>query len=137
MQIKQRSNKYQLIRYAGYSQEKKRPMTSVIGSIAIYATSIPDELAAKLEPDELVQLQDFLKDLADKRAASTATYHVKSLADILAECQAALEAGVAVPDADKVFEAMRSLGRAMVKKGYKRPKAAPKIQKDPRQLAIN
>lgn len=137
MQIKQRSKKYQLIRYAGYSQDKKRPMTTVIGSIDIYATSILPALAEKLQPDELVQLQDFLKDLAEKRAAATANYHVKSLADILSECQAALESGTAVPDADKVFEAMRSLGRVMVKKGYKRPKVAPKVQKDPRQLPIN
>jgi hypothetical protein len=57
MQIKLRSNKYQLIRYVSYSQEKKRPVTSVIGSIDQYASSIPDELAAKLEPDELLQLQ--------------------------------------------------------------------------------
>lgn len=137
MQIKQRSNKYQLIRYAGYSQDKKRPMTSVIGSIGISATSIPVALAEKLQPDELVQLQDFIKDLADKRAAASANYHVKTLADILAECQAALESGVPVPDADKVFEAMRSLGRTMVKKGYKRPKIAAKVKKDDRQMSID
>lgn len=137
MQIKQRSNKFQLIRYAGYSQEKKRPMTSVVGSIDIYATSIPSELAEKLQTDELVQLQDFLKDIADKKAALLSEYRVKSLADILADCQSALEAGTPVSDADQVFEAMRSLGRAMIKRGYKRPKIIKKVQKDARQLQID
>ena len=137
MQIKLRSNKYQLLRYAGYSQEKKRPMTKVIGSIDSYASVIPDDLAGKLEPEELAQLQDFLKDLIEKREAITAKYRVKGLADMLQKCQADLEAGVEVPDADAVFEAMRSLGKLMVKKGYKRPKLAKSVTKDDRQLSID
>jgi hypothetical protein len=135
MQIKLRSNKYQLIRYVSYSQEKKRPVTSVIGSIDQYASSIPDELAAKLEPDELLQLQKFMGDLKAEREASSAIYRVNTLADMLQKCQSDLEAGIKVPDADAVFEAMRALGRLMVKKGYKRPKVSKPASKDGSQLA--
>ena len=136
MQIKLRTNKYQLLRYAGYSQEKKRPMTSVIGSFDKYARSIPADLAAKLNEEELEQLQKFLGKLKEEEAKSSAVYRIKSLADILQKCHDDLEAGIEVPDADKVFEAMRSLGRLMVKKGYKRPKISKPTPKDDRQLAL-
>lgn len=136
MQIKQRANKFQLLRYKGFHKEKKRPETEVIGSIATHATSIPADLAAKLKPDEVEQLEKFLKDREHNRTIMLSDMNLRDLPRLLADAQAALERGTPLSDADQVYEAMKSLRKAMRKSGYTPKKIEPKSEKDARQMTI-
>ncbi|CAH0318979.1 hypothetical protein SRABI118_05168 [Massilia sp. Bi118] len=146
MQIKQRGKVFQLIRYTGYNKDKKRADTQLVGSFPDYVSqlaSIDVELVAKLDDDERAQVEKFLK---EKREASDRFLSDMALRDLpktIEKCKAAIEAATQdskpIADPDAIFFALRDLGQALVKAGYKRPKfteKAPGNQKDPRQLPI-
>lgn len=146
MQIKQRGKVFQLIRYTGYNKDKKRADTELVGSFPIYVSdlaSIDPEVQAKLTDDDRVQVEKFLK---QKRADSDRILSDMALRDLpktIERCKAAIEAATetkqTIADPDAIFFALRDLGQALVKAGYKRPKFTEKMpadQKDPRQLPI-
>ncbi len=143
MQIKQRGSVFQLIRYAGYSQEKKRATTQLVGSFPSYATRLDEvdaEVLSKLTPEENEQLSEFLDNALSRRTKYVSDSALQSLPTTIEQCKLALEAGTQITDPDKIFVALRDLAQAMVKAGYKRPKLTdkkPAEQNDPRQITID
>lgn len=118
MQIKERGDKFQLLRYAGYSKDKKRATVEVAGNISKYAREIPDDLAAKLEPDEIEQLTEFLKKRAEAADHGMVRLRLDQLASYLGEAQSALDLGMEVKDAEAIYKAIKSFQKAMKKAGY-------------------
>lgn len=126
MQIKLRGKKFQLIRYSGYSAEKKRAAVEVIGSIDQNATSIPAELAAKLTSAEVEQLTVITQGNADSQAQLVADTYLQQLPGILSQAQSALNRGQVPRDVAAIFEAMKNFKRAMKDKGFEPAKREPK-----------
>ncbi len=118
MQIKRRGDKYQLLRYSGYSKDKKRATVEVVGLLSYVAREIPDDLAAKLTPAEVDQLTEFLKEKADDHASAMARMDLEHIAKSLSNAQSALERGVPVVDAEAIHKAIKSFQKAMKKAGY-------------------
>jgi hypothetical protein len=146
MQIKQRGKVFQLIRYTGYNKDKKRADTVLVGSFPEFARQIDTlepELVAKLTDEERTQVEEFLKEKREQSDRFLSDLALRDLPKTVAQCKSAIEAatrdGKTIANTDAIFFALRDLGQALVKAGYKRPKfteTTPANQKDPRQLPI-
>lgn len=130
MQIKERGNKFQLLRYNGYSKDKKRATVEVAGSIDKNATYIPPELAAKLTDDEIAQLSVITKENAAREENLLGDSYLQTLPRVLSKAQSSLERGVNPTDAQAIFEAIKNFKRAMKERGFEPPKS-PK--REPKQ----
>lgn len=130
MQIREQGRQIQLIK-AEYNPEKKRSFAKVIAHID-RATGVPsDEVWAKL--DELEQLQ--LKTWLASRASAAKKQEAIAAPDLLKGLVDAVPL-MAPEAAEQVWQGIAALQKALKKAGHKKPVRAPVRKENPAQLQI-
>lgn len=129
MQIRDKGKSILLIR-TEYSKEKKRTFGKTVASFPRFHNQIPAEVREKLTPEEIEELESWLKKRTEKQSVDSMRTSLYLAPHTLAAMVQALEneegrANLTPQDAVKIWGHIEALTKALTKAGFKRPKAAP------------
>ena len=128
MQIKERGKKVVCIK-TEYVPEKKRTYGRQVASQAKHLSTVSDDARQQLTPEEVEEFQAWLDKREQERAESSLRVSLSFAVDYTGEAAEALEKGVAElteERANKLWEDMARLQKALKKAGHPRPKRQPK-----------
>lgn len=126
MQIREQGKKLQFIR-STYQPELKRSTSQLVATCSKYASALPADEAAKLQPEELEQVKAYFEKKAADQAAWSVKYAVDGLPATLAQVVQYLgDGGELKPEkAGEIWAGLAVLQKALKKAGHPRP-AKPK-----------
>ena len=128
MQIKERGKKVVCIK-TEYVPEKKRTYGRQVASQYRYLSTVSDDARQQLTDEEVEELQEWLDKREQKAAKSRLRVSLSLAVDYTAEAAEALEEGVAElteEKANKLWEDMARLQKALKKAGHPRPRQQPR-----------
>lgn len=136
MQFKKKSgsNKIQVIAYVGYDKDKKRSVTTMLGSLDAYTLEPSEGLIDSLTDEQKKELQAYIDKVRQeeqkevrRRSVEWCASSISRASDSLAALSEAdqLPLGVNQAWADGVYGAIDQLQKQLRKLGYTRPKRQP------------
>lgn len=136
MQIRERGKKVVCIK-TEYVPEKKRTYGRTVASQSKYMSTVSYEVCQQLNKEEVDELQKWLDDRQERQNVSSLQVSLSFVVDYTAEAAEALETGAADlsdEQADKLWQDMARLQKALKKAGHPRPK---KQTKQPPKTAVD
>jgi len=118
MQFRKQVNRYQIFRYAGYDNEKKRSKVDLLGSIPLHSTTIDHvnvDLLDKLTPEERIELDAWLLGQKGSQVASNHQVAVRHLPTFIKRAVEGLQSGVPLENLDELKESIKILQKTLRK----------------------
>lgn len=121
MYIKNQRGTLSLIRTT-YDKEKKGPVQKSVGSLPDTAIAVPAELKDVLTTEEIAQLEDYLRAMAEKRKEDSHRVYAQSAQSFVRSVREAVEAKAELSNPEQLWAEIALLTKALRKAGHPRPK---------------
>lgn len=128
MQIRQRGKRTEFLR-AKYDPETKTSPAKLIGSQESFLHYLEPDLAEKMEPHELEEVEAYFAKKKEQHNAVMRRMAVKDAPSSIKEAADALASGQELKDADQavaIYEAMDQLAKQLKRAGYPKSVVMPK-----------
>lgn len=141
MQVREQGKKIQLIR-THYIKGKKRTEGKVFASFERHVddvSNVDDSIIKQLEKEEVDKLKNWLSERKEKEVVDRAKMYLSNVSYSISQAINSLSVeeakdNLSNEDADKIYEEMALLAKALRKAGFKKPvKAKPAPKVDERQ----
>lgn len=121
--VQQNSNKVKVVRYEGYDKEKRRSIVKQVASLDKYNPQITDEMRQIFTPEELEEVEDWIKKRLHEMSRSEQKYAFERLDYYLSRASSAVAQDVVElteERAGQIYAAIAHFERLLKKRGFKK-----------------